>query len=266
MQYGRHLMLRVLLYRLLGPHHLLGLASLVIGIIIAVFVFTDAIPQDPAYHEFSDTRRVLGIANFWNVASNLPFLVVGLAGLVYLHRYSSEVCVAGLETTYRVFFAGILLTAFGSAYYHLAPANGTLVWDRMPMTVGFSALITIIIAEFISPHAARRLLVPLLIVGFASVEYWAWTEARGIGDLRPYAIVQFLPILLIPVILLSHRPSLGKTRYFWWMLLWYALAKFFEFFDGAVFGLGLMISGHSIKHIAAAMTPAVFLYSLAQRR
>lgn len=248
------------------PHRVLALTGLVISIIVAVFVFSAAIPQDPGYHEFSDTRRLLGIANFWNVASNLPFLVIGAAGLWYLRRHSAEVCVAGIETAYRVFFAGILLTAFGSAYYHLAPVNETLVWDRLPMTIGFSALITIIVAEFISPRVARRMLLPLLIAGFASVEYWAWTEARGVGDLRPYAIVQFLPMLLIPVILLSHRPALGKTSYYWWMLLYYALAKAFEYFDSTIFDLGFLISGHSIKHVTAAMTPAVFLYSLTRRR
>jgi len=247
-------------------HRTVALAGLAIGIILAVFIISGAIPQDPGYHEFSDTRPLFGIANFWNVASNLPFLIVGAAGLVYVHRYSTEVCVTGLETAYRVFFIGILLTAFGSAYYHLAPANETLVWDRLPMTIGFSALITIIVAEFVSPRVARRLLVPLLIAGFASVEYWAWTEARGVGDLRPYAIVQFLPMLLIPIILLSHRPLLGNTSYYWWMLFWYVLAKFFENFDAALFELGFLISGHSIKHVAAAMTPAVFLYSLSQRR
>jgi hypothetical protein len=243
-----------------------GLIALVLGIIVAVFLFTAPIPQDPTYHTFSDPRTLLGIANFWNVASNLPFLVIGATGLVFVHRYSDEVCVAAIATAYRVFFAGVLLTAFGSAYYHLAPANETLVWDRLPMTIGFSALITIIVGEFISPNGARRLLLPLLVLGFGSVEYWAWTEARGLGDLRPYAIVQFLPMLMIPVILLSYRPSLGKTSYYWWMLLWYVLAKFFEFFDDAIFNLGHLISGHSIKHVAAAMTPAVLLYSLTRRR
>ena len=167
---------------------------------------------------------------------------------------------------YMVFFAGILLTAFGSSYYHLAPSNETLLWDRLPMTIGFAGLLTVIVAEFVSASAARRLLLPLLIVGFASVEYWAWTESRGVGDLRPYALVQFLPMLLIPVILLTHRPTIGAARYFWWMLAFYLVAKLLEFFDADVFALGHLISGHSLKHVAAAMTPAVFLYALIRRR
>jgi hypothetical protein len=245
---------------------LLGLVLLAGGTIGAVFLFVPAIPQDPLYHEFSDARRLFGIANFWNVASNLPFLVIGASGLAYVYRYSAQVCVAGLEIAYAVFFAGVLLTAFGSSYYHLAPGNETLVWDRLPMTIGFSGLITIIVGEFVSVRAASRLLIPLLVLGFGSVEYWAWTEARGAGDLRAYAIVQFLPMLLIPVILLSYRPVLGKVSYYWWMILFYFLAKLLEHFDGAIFSLGYLLGGHALKHVAAALTPAVFLYALTRRR
>jgi hypothetical protein len=243
-----------------------GIIAVAILAIVAVFLFVPAIPQDPAYHLFSDTRNLVGVANFWNVMSNLPFLVVGAAGLALVSRHTDKVCVETAAIAYKVFFAGILFTAFGSSWYHLAPSNDSLLWDRLPMTIGFAGLLSIIVAEFVSANAARRLLLPLLIVGFASVEYWAWTESRGVGDLRPYAIVQFLPMLLIPVILFTHRPVFGDVRYFWWMLVFYAIAKLFEFFDAQVFALGGVISGHSLKHVAAAMTPAVFLYALSRRR
>ncbi len=240
--------------------------AIAVLVIAAVFLLTSAVPQDPAYHEFIDTRAFLGVSNFWNVVSNLPFLIVGAAGLVFVHRHAGQVCVSTAEMAYHVFFIGILLTAFGSSWYHLAPSNETLLWDRLPMTIGFAGLVTIIVAEFVSARVARMLLLPLLIVGFVSVEYWAWTEARGVGDLRPYAVVQFLPMLLIPVILLTHKPVIGEARYFWWMLAFYFLAKLLEFFDARVFDLGFLISGHSLKHIAAATTPAVFLYALTRRR
>ena len=242
------------------------LMLLSVAAIIAVFLFVAPVSQDPDYHNFSDTRMLFGIDNFWNVSSNLPFLLVGVSGLFYVHRHSDAVCVSGLETAYRVFFVGILLTAFGSGYYHLAPGNNALVWDRLPMTIGFAGLFSIIVGEFVSVRAAKRLLLPLLVVGIASVEYWAWTEARGVGDLRPYAIVQFLPMLLIPIILLSYRPVTGTARYFWWMFAFYFAAKLLEQFDAAIFAVGHLISGHSLKHVAAALTPAAFLYALTLRR
>lgn len=247
-------------------HRLIAIVAVTIALIVAVFLFTSPVPQDPAYHQFSDVRNLFGIPNFWNVISNLPFLIVGIAGLWYVRRYASRVCVSGTTHIYLVFFVGIFLTAFGSAYYHLAPANETLVWDRLPMTIGFAGLLAIIAAEFVSASAARRLLVPFLIVGLASVFYWAWTESRGVGDLRPYALVQFLPMLLIPIVLLTHQPTIGERKYFWWMLFFYLIAKILEFLDPEVLAMGNLISGHSLKHLAAAMTPTVFLYALTQRR
>jgi len=235
-------------------------------LIAGVFLLGDPVPQDPAYHAFSDVRNLFGIPNFWNVISNLPFLVIGAAGLWFLRHDAERVCMQGNALAYRVFFAGILLTAFGSAYYHLAPSNQTLLWDRLPMTIGFAGLLTVIIAEFISSNAARRLLLPLLGIGLGSVFYWAWSETQGAGDLRPYAIVQFLPMLLIPAVLLTHKPAIGDSRYFWWMLVFYVIAKVFEFMDPSILALGNLISGHSLKHLAAAMTPAVFLYALTRRR
>ena len=240
--------------------------AVVVAIVVAVFVFAPPVPQDPAYHQFSDSRTILGISNFWNVLSNLPFLLVGAAGLYIVFRHAEAVCVNGAAAAYVVFFTGIVLTSFGSAYYHLSPSNDALVWDRLPMTIGFTGLFTIVLAEFVSPQIAKRVLVPMLIIGFASVEYWAWTESRGTGDLRAYGLFQFLPLLMIPVILLTRKPSLGETRVFWWMLGCYGLAKLFELFDTQIFAAGEVISGHSLKHLAAAMTPAVFAWSLLGRR
>ena len=167
---------------------------------------------------------------------------------------------------YLVFFAGIFLTGFGSAYYHFAPGNETLVWDRLPMTLGFMALITIIVGEHISLPAAKRMLIPLLIIGAGSVIYWGITEARGAGDLRPYAIVQFLPMLLIPLILMMYRSAYDKVEFLWFVIVLYALSKLFEYFDFATYEIGHLLSGHSIKHIVAAIAPLVFLYGFDKRR
>jgi hypothetical protein len=160
----------------------------------------------------------------------------------------------------------MFLTAFGSGYYHLNPANDPLVWDRLPMTIGFAGLFSIIIGEFVSVRAARRILVPLLVIGAASVLYWAFTESNGSGDLRPYAVVQFLPMLLIPVILLIYKPSIGSPKYYWIMMLFYVLAKLFEHFDAAIYDAGQIVSGHTVKHLFAALTPATMLYALTVRR
>lgn len=236
------------------------------GALIGAFFFVDPIPQDPSYHAFADTRPMLGIPNFWNVASNIPFLLVGGAGLYTLASGRSAGMLPDLSPAYAVFFAGIVLTGVGSAYYHYSPTDSTLVWDRLSMTIGFMGLFTIIVGEHVSRTAARRLLIPLLVVGAASVVYWSVTEERGSGDLRPYAIVQFLPMLLIPLILLMYRSVFGSVTFLWVVILLYAFSKLFEYFDAAVFGFGELISGHSLKHIVAAMAPLAVLHGLNSRR
>src|SRR5437764_6848443 len=104
---------------------------------LAGLLLLPPIPQDQSYHQFADQRTLLGIPNFWNVVSNLPFIAVGAAGLLK-HR-------DGPATI--VIFAGIFLTGFGSAYYHWNPSDATLFWDRLPMTLVFSAILSSAISE-----------------------------------------------------------------------------------------------------------------------
>lgn len=209
---------------------------------------------------------MLGIPHFWNVVSNLPFLLVGGAGAYFAWPSNRPGMLPELYFAYLVFFAGVFLTGFGSAYFHYSPGNDTLVWDRLPMTIGFMGLFAIIIGEHISLRAARQMLIPLLIIGALSVVYWGITESRGVGDLRPYALVQFLPMLLIPLILLMYRSAYASVDFLWFVIVLYALSKLFEYFDYAVFEFGELISGHSVKHFVAAMAPLVFLYGLDNRR
>lgn len=219
--------------------------------------------QDHAYHAFADGRTLLGIPNFWNVLSNLPFLIVGTWGLRFLVGNSSVV--APLRSAWAMFFIGILVTTFGSGYYHLSPDTPSLGWDRIAMTIGFMSLFALVIGEYVSVNWARRLLVPLLLLGVASVYYWLQTEAQGTGDLRPYALVQFLPILLIPPIMFLRRGQSDLGPYLAAMIVFYVAAKVFEHYDARVFAAGEFMGGHALKHALAALAPASLLLGLHRR-
>jgi hypothetical protein len=227
----------------------------------------DKIPQDIAYHNFSDFRTLLAVPNFWNVLSNLPFLIVGYLGLYKLFVKKNLLIIEQMKAAYALLFFGVFLVAFGSGYYHLSPNNQTLVWDRLPMTIAFMAMFAIIIAEFISARVGKALLWPLLFAGVASVFYWHITELQGLGDLRFYAFVQFYPMLVMPVILLYFKSRFNQLNAYWILFASYALAKVFEFFDQAVYTLlGFAISGHSIKHIVPAFGLYVLLVAYQQRK
>ncbi len=243
-----------------------ALLSFILFAIIAVFLFVEPYPQPQNYHQFADDRVLLGIPNFWNVVTNALFLVPGFAGLWILGSGNHPGVLAALFPAYHILFAGVLLTAFGSAWFHLAPDNDTLFWDRLPMTITFMSLLAIIVGEHISTRLGRNMLWPLLATGALSVIYWDYSEAQNAGDLRLYGLVQFLPMLIIPAILLGYESVFDRTRFIWILFLLYALAKVFELLDGPLYGLGEIISGHSIKHLCAALGPIVLLYGGMKRR
>ena len=237
----------------------LRLLALLVVTAVAAFVVLrlPAVPQDPAYHRFADDRSWLGIPNFQNVASNLPFLIVGAIGLVRLRRRLAEGGDASPVTekaAWLLLFLGVAATAFGSSWYHWAPSNDTLLWDRLPMTLGFMGFFAGIIGERISERAYRLLLWPLLGVGVASVLYWYATERQGHGDLRLYGLVQFFPLLLIPLIMALYRPRYSHSRYIFFALAWYAAAKGLESWDRAIYAATSgLVGGHALKHLAAAV-------------
>ena len=234
----------------------------IIAVTLTAMLFVSPIAQDPAYHRFADQRSLLGVAHFWNVVSNLPFLLLGLAGMHLLWQQRDTDM--PLRVLYWTFFSGVALVALGSGYYHLKPENPTLVWDRLPMTIAFMAFFATVTAQCIHSTLGRRMLLPLLTLGIFSVFYWHVTEQAGHGDLRLYALVQFLPMLLIPLMLLMFAARLAGARYIWWMLVAYVVSKLLEHFDAGIYLLLGGISGHSLKHLAAAVATGFFYLYLRQ--
>ena len=218
-----------------------GITVLITGLL---WLLTDPFTQNPLYHDFADQRTLLGIPHALNVLSNITFCLVGVWGIA-LTRNNLEIDTK-LIRVYRFLFTGILLTGLGSAYYHWAPDNATLVWDSLPMTLGFMAFTSAVLMERYSWRSGYALLFPLLLLGIASVVYWHWS-----GDLRLYIAVQFGPILLLPLIIWKY-PGPG-TKWLWLTLAFYTTAKVLEIVDQPVFlASDGMVSGHTLKHLAAA--------------
>ena len=223
------------------------LAAFALCAIVAAFQLPP-IAQDPAYHAFADRRTILGIDNFWNVVSNLPFLLAGLYGLGRLSRVPRK----ALKTPFLMLGLGVILVGLGSAAYHYRPSTATLVWDRLPMTVTFMALFSLVLSDRVDEGLGRALLWPLIGAGVASVAYWYWTELQQHGDLRAYAVVQFLPLLLMPSMLFVSRGRWLSTGWLWGVLAAYVLAKAAEYYDGLFYEWMGLAGGHSLKHVLAA--------------
>ena len=243
------------------------LLGIVTALVVVAALLLPPIPQPKSYHVFADWRSFLGIPNFGDVVSNLPFAVVGLWGLVFLLRSDPEQFVDSRERwPYVIIFVGLLLTAFGSSYYHLNPDNARLVWDRLPMTIVFMSLVSATIAERVSLRAGLWLLPVLLLVGIGSVLQWHLSELHGAGDLRFYSAVQAYAVLfLLIALLLPPRYTRGSDLAI--VAGFYVLAKVLEILDKPIFELTRhIVSGHTLKHLAAAGAAYWILRMLMKRR
>lgn len=248
-----------------------GILLLLAAAVIVGLAMMSPIPQNPAYNHYADQRMFLGISNALNVLSNLPFTLIGIFALAFLLRSKEKLAphfkVSCERMFYLVFFGSVFFVGFCSSYYHLDPSNQRLVFDRLPMTIAFMGFFCGIIGERVHLKTAKWLLVPLLIAGIATVWYWHYTESLGHGDLRPYAFIQFFPMIAIPLILVVFQSPYTGTRYLWLSLISYLIAKVFEAYDKAIYVMtDHLVSGHTMKHLLAALSAFLILMYLVKRR
>ncbi|WP_321477331.1 hypothetical protein [uncultured Paludibaculum sp.] len=235
---------------------------LAVGCLLAITItgllWLPPLQQDPGYHQFADHRTILGIPNFWNVLSNLPFLAVAALGAWVLRR--KPVFTETWErTAHWLVVTGAAAIALGSGYYHWAPDSATLFWDRLPMTLVFMSILAITLGERVSLPSGSRALAPLIALGVFSVLNWRWT-----GDLRLYGAVQFFPMVALPLLLMLCPPRYSRQSGIWWMIALYVVAKLLEFNDRALAPY-LLGGGHPWKHLAAALALMAYFVSVARR-
>ena len=254
----------------IAPRLRVALIAALAAVAVVLVALLPPIAQDPAYHRFADGRPLAGIPNGANVLSNVGFVAVGAAGAAWLLRRRQIGRDGPFTERWEVaaavaFTLGVGLTGVGSAYYHLAPDNARLVWDRLPMTLMFMSLFAIALGDRVGSAAGRWLLGPLLAIGVASVGLWYATEVAGRGDLRLYALVQFLPTVLIPVLLVACPGRYTGAGWLWSALAMNVLGKIVELADHGLFTIA-GVSGHTVKHLTTAAATALVLRMLAVRR
>ncbi|MBI99731.1 MAG: hypothetical protein CME67_00755 [Halobacteriovoraceae bacterium] len=198
------------------------------------------ITQNPIYHNFADQSTILGIPHFYDVVTNIFFLVVGVMGI-------REHLRSPFSLSKLILVIGVLLVAPGSTYYHLLPNNERLLWDRLPMVLGFCSLTTWLLIEYFQIKKEKLLLALLNLVGLVSLAVWVSTE-----DLRFYYWVQLSPVVLLLYLAVFKRSMFQNANLVFGAFAFYVLAKLTETYDEAIFVV-IGLSGHSIKHILAAI-------------
>ncbi len=234
--------------------------GLILSLVLSLLgiYFSGPFAQDQEYHAFADQRSWLGIPNFLDVITNSLFILIGIAGLLFLIKHRQH----RATMSWPVFFIGVLTVGFTSGFYHWHPTDDTLVWDRLSLAVMFMSLTAAVLAEMLDTRFDKLLLLPLLVLGIGSVLYWHFS-----GDLRLYIWAQLTPMILIPLLLIFSKSRYTHAGYLWMTFIFYLAAKVTEIFDTEIYELsGSIISGHSIKHIFAAIGLAFIVHMLRKRR
>jgi hypothetical protein len=236
---------------------ILGFLAMLAAVALLLLLY-GPIAQLADYHRFADTRTLLGLGNFSDTASNVPFLLIGVAGIAWwLVQPARERSLAWLSV-----FAGAIGCCFGSWAYHQNPNDATLVWDRLPIALTFMAFFVAILEDHYGRDVTPKLILPALILGAAGVFYW-----RATSDLRLYLWTQIVPLLAVPMALLLFPARHTHRGWYGAILACYALAKLTEIWDFQIFAAtGRSISGHTLKHLLAAAGLACMFWMLAQRR
>jgi len=234
---------------------LLALAMLVHG----------PIAQLPHYHDFADTRSWLGLPNAADVLSNAGFALVGIWGLIRLWPQRRHPALKEGWPGYAIFLVALVLTAAGSSYYHLMPDNDRLVWDRLPIALACAGLLAAVRAETRPGTDIHTWSLLLSAAALASVGWWHYTDLGGLGDLRPYLLLQGLPLILIPLWQAIHGAPRQDRIVFAVALGLYALAKVSELYDHQIMALLGEFSGHTLKHLLATAAALVLTWRLVRR-
>ncbi|HEY8608632.1 MAG TPA: hypothetical protein VIM12_16075 [Noviherbaspirillum sp.] len=209
------------------------------------------------YHLFADQRSWLGIPHFADVASNLMFSICGLLGLLRLRAAAPQWLRDPMLM--KLFFFGLLLTGPGSAYYHWAPDEQTIVWDRAAMVVAFAGVVGTFVAQRVTQRIGRLAAVMAVAMGAAGLG-----QGLVAGDLSIYIALQFGGMVgLVAGMAMLRTPDPLP----WGAVIgWYLVAKVLEAADRMVWVLtAQMLSGHTLKHVAAGMAGVMLLQALKQK-
>ena len=150
---------------------------------------------------------------------------------------------------------------FVTQYAYRYRTNETLIWDRLPMTIGFMSIFVIQCVERLGPHCST-MLYPLTILGAFSVYWWHFSQ-----DLRLYVFVQFFPLISMPILVAGFPAQYTRGDLPLVALGFYIACKIVELKDREIFTFtGKIVSGHTLKHLLAAVSPAVAIYYLCVRK
>jgi hypothetical protein len=219
----------------------------------------------PAAHAYADARAWGGLPNAANVLASLPLLAAAVWGFFATRasRWSHEV-----RRPWTAFHLCAGAAATVAAVYHAAPGDASFVLAHALTAAGFVFLGQGVLAERVHPgFGSTRALVGagLLVVLACAVVLAGAASGQGI-DMRPFMLLEVLPVLLIPAGALWLPGAHTRASDWVIMLVGYGVAKAFDAADAVVLSVTGWISGHGLMHLILAAVAGWLAYCAATAR
>ena len=249
------------------------------GALVALFAVLGAAalfgPSVPAAmlagSPFAHAAPAASVPNLPELLGSLPMAVVGFWGLRWLrwldraHEQAHDRApvpqavalppIDPLDCAW-MFFAGLVLAAAGSVFYHLQPDTMRLAADRAAMSVAFAGLIGFAVCERVSARAGWPAAWVTLAFGLLAA-----AAGQRSGNALPWALLQAGGVVLVLALAAARpvRSALGLRL--GWLLPLMLLAKGFELADRAIVeATHHLLSGYGLKHLTAALAGVVVLH------
>jgi hypothetical protein len=214
------------------------------AIAILIIALAVTITRGPEFHHYADTRTWLGIPNAGDVLSNAMFLVVAL--------WSTHPA--------RL---GVAAIALGSGVYHAVPSDTTLAFDWLPIVLTLAIVNAVVIGDRAGARAGRHASILGPAFAIAAVAWWVASGGTHGGNMAPYVAVQAVGIAL-PAVLVATTPGSIRLRFLLVGLIAFAIARLCASYDRALLD-AIGVSGHSLKHVVAALAAGCALRALDDR-
>ena len=198
-----------------------------------------------------------------NIVTSMPFLVLGLAGLLRLFIARDRMRNSP-GSPLVVFLLSLIMVGMGSIFYHWSPSTDHLLWDRLPIAVCLAAFACAMANVYSGSRIGGVLLVPGILVAVSSVLYWYVSWARGHEDLRPYIAVQVGSALWAGLVVFRRPAQDAGIAAFRLALMAYTAARIFELFQQQIYNASGVDLGHPLKHLLVAFAAFMVLRGLAQ--
>ena len=217
------------------------------------------VPAGALTHQHADNRSWLGIPNAANVLVNVPIFWCAAWGWCATR---TSPWTRSLRLPWQGFHLWVMLASLLAAMYHAAPSDAGYIASHV-CSAGAALMLSFgLMAERLDRRWGAMtscVLAALVVVAIGVASDYEQRLGGGI-DVRPFLLLQAVPLLLVVAGTLRLPPDRPRRSAWVVLLALYAGARLLEWADAPVFTITGWISGHTLMHACTGLIVAWMAY------